>query len=173
MNYLDGNKKCLAEILAAVTKEDEKNSFVTLEYITKGHTGIVIGPIHEDGYGNTFELFSIKERCELDEFFNWDSFKEAKKKMKKAKYPLGRVFHLKKGIKIAFEHEMVLPDCYDEGPKPKWVELYGEWYTQMGDYKMKFATKEDLKQKFDFIQGLIEGTENALKKYGDQATSSL
>ena len=167
MNYLDGNKKCLAEILAAITPEDEKNSFVALEYIPKNYTGIVIGPIHEDGYGNTFELLHTKEQWDLDEFFNWDSFKEAKKKMKKAKYPLGKVFHLKRGIKIAFEHEMVLPACHYDEPQPKWVQLYGEWYTQMGDYKMKFATKEDLKQKFDFIQGLIGGTENALKKYGD------
>ncbi len=34
-----------------------------------------------------------------------------------------------KGIKIAFKHEMMLPDCYyDDDPKPKWLTLYGEWF---------------------------------------------
>ena len=162
MNYLNGNKKCLQEILDAVTPEDEKNYFVALEYV-KGYTGIFIGPRHEDGYGNTFELFPVKKRCELDEIYNWDNFKKAKKQLNKLESPHDKIFHLKKGIKIAFEHEMVLPDCYYEEPQPKWVQLYGEWYTQMGDYRMKFATEEDLKQKFDFIQGLIGGIENALK----------
>mgnify|MGYP001009686470 CR=1 FL=1 len=166
MNYLDGNKKCLAEILDAVTPEDEKNSFLILEYV-KNYTGIVIGPIHEDGYGNTFELFYTKMHSDLDEIYNWDNFKEAKKQLNKLESPHDKIFHLKKGIKIAFEHEMMLPDCEDEGPKPRWVELYGEWYTQMGDYRMAHATEEELKWKADFIQGLIGGTENALKKYNN------
>ena len=166
MNYLDGNKKCLAEILDAVTPEDEKNSFLILEYV-KNYTGIVIGPIHEDGYGNTFELFYTKMHSDLDEIYNWDNFKEAKKQLKKIKDFPEKIFHLKKGIKIAFEHEMMLPACDYKEPQPKWVQLYGEWYTQMGDYKMKFATKEDLEQKSDFIQGLIEGINKTFEKHNN------
>lgn len=163
MNYLNGNKKCLAEILAAVTPEDEKTSFLGLEYV-KHYKGTIIGQVCEDGYGNECDLFSTVSVDE-DPEWAWSSFKEAKKTLEKN--GPWKVFHLKKGIKIAFEHEMVLPDAYCSSDTlvPEWVRLYGQWYSQMGDYRMRFATKEELEQKSEFIKALAKGAENAIKKH--------
>ena len=59
---------------------------------------------------------------------------------------------MKKVIKIAFEHEMLLAGLAND-MKPKWARLYDEWFSQMADYRMRFATEEDLKRKAEFIQG--------------------
>ena len=51
----------------------------------------------------------------------------------------------KKGLKIAFEHEMVLSDCHpDSVPEPKWVTLYNEWTDKKNEYKRRFMTNEKL-----------------------------
>ena len=50
MDYIVG-KNYLKEILAAVSREDEKNYLLDLEYM-KHYKGVVLGPIHKDGYGN-------------------------------------------------------------------------------------------------------------------------
>ncbi len=42
MNYFDGNEKCLTEILAAITPEDDKNYLLALEYV-KHYKGPFIG----------------------------------------------------------------------------------------------------------------------------------
>ena len=51
--------------------------------------------------------------------------------------------------------------------KPKWARLYDEWFQQLADYRMRFATEEDLKRKEEFIQGLVDGVNAALKKHSD------
>ena len=124
MNYFYGKKRCLKEILDAVTPEDEKTTFLGLEYV-KNYTGIIIGPVHKDGYGNECDLFSVVSFND-DPEWSWGSFKEAKKVLEKNGY--WKVFPLKKGIKIAFKHDMMLPDYYYEGPKAKWLVLYGDWF---------------------------------------------
>ncbi|MCI7799190.1 MAG: hypothetical protein MR555_05730 [Spirochaetia bacterium] len=48
--------------------------------------------------------------------------------------------------------------------KPKWARLYDEWFSQMADYRMRFATEEDLKRKAEFIQGLVDVANAAVKK---------
>lgn len=40
---------------------------------------------------------------------------------------------MKKGIKIAFEHEMLLAGLAND-MKPKWARLYDEWFSQMADW---------------------------------------
>ena len=129
MNCLNAKKRCLKEILAAVTPEDEKRFFLGLEYV-KNYNGIVISPVHKDGYGNECDLMPMIS-FNVDPEWTWGSFKEAKKILEKSPW---KVFRLKKGIKIAFKHEMMLPDCYyDDDPKPKWLTLYGEWFIKTGN----------------------------------------
>lgn len=138
MNFHDGKKRCLQEILDAVTPEDEKNSFLGLEYV-KNYKGTILGPVYKDGYGNECDLMFVVSVDE-DPEWAWNSFKEAKIVLEH-KRPW-KVFHLKKGIKIAFKHEMVLPDAFSSsGDIPEWVRLYGEWYKQMGDYRVLFSKK--------------------------------
>ena len=49
--------------------------------------------------------------------------------------------------------------------KPKWARLYDEWFSQLADYRMRFATEEDLKRKEEFIQGIVDGANSVLKKH--------
>ncbi len=128
MNYLD-RKKCLDEILNAVTPEDEKNYLLSVEYI-KNYKGVVIGPVHKDGYGNCVDVFLTKNKFELDttDEWTWNSFKEAKKKIEKKENSSQRVFHVKKGLRIAFEHEMLVDSCFNSISNPKWYVLYNEWF---------------------------------------------
>ena len=138
MNYLDG-KKCLDEILNAVTLEDEKLFFLNIEYL-KNYDGVVIGQVHSDFFGNIFDVFLTKNTSK-NELYNWNSFKEAKKKLEGKENPSSKCYHLKKGLKIAFEHEMALSDCYpDNVPEPKWVTLYNEWTDKKNEYKRRFVT---------------------------------
>ena len=58
MNYSDG-KKCLDEILNAVTPDDEKLFFLNIEYL-KNYDGVVIGQIYSDSFGNNFDVFLTK-----------------------------------------------------------------------------------------------------------------
>lgn len=164
MDYLNGNKQRLKEILDSVTAEDEAATLLILEYV-KHYKGAVLGPVHKDGYGNTFFALPVVHRPLLidDEELTWSSFQEAKRKQEKQKNSGQKVFHLKKGLRIAFNHRMCLPDYYEDGPHPKWVDLYGRWYEQIGDYKMKFMAPEEKQQKYEAIQGIIQGGKNILK----------
>ena len=165
MNYFNGNKRCLKEILDSVTAKDEATTLLILEYV-KHYKGAVLGPVHKDGYGNTFFALPIIYNPLLidDEELTWNSFREAKLKQEKQKNSGQKVFHLKKGLKIAFKHEMCLPDYYESGPHPKWMDLYGQWYKQMGEYRIKFISPEEKQQKYEAIQGIIQGSKNILKK---------
>lgn len=163
MNYLDGNEKCLAEIFAAITPEDDKNYLLALDYV-KHYKGPFIGTAWKDGYENECELFPIPFQSTLIDIepdYHWESFRGAKKLLKKDNY--WKIFHVKKGIKIAFEHEMLLASFAND-MKPKWARLYDEWFSQMADYRMRFATEEDLKRKAEFIQGLVDVANAAVKK---------
>ena len=138
MNYIDG-KKCLKEILAAVSKEDEKNYLLDLEYV-KHYKGVVLGPIHKDGYGNWITVFKTKSVTphlsgdDTSDDYTWNSFKKAKQKLEKCENSSSRVFHIKKGLKIAFKHVMYLDgDMLDE-IKPRWYCLYNEWFMSRGEY---------------------------------------
>ena len=164
MDYLNGNKCCLKEILDSVTAEDEATTFLILEYV-KHYKGAVLGPVHKDGYGNTFFALPTVHKSLLtdDKNLTWSSFREAKRKQEKQKNSGQKVFHLKKGLKIAFKHEMCLPDYYEDGRHPEWMNLYGQWYKQMGDYKMRFMSPEEKQQKYEAIQGIIQGCKNTLK----------
>ena len=142
MDYLDG-KKCLNEILNAITPEDEKLFFLNIEYF-KNYKGTVIGQIHNDFFGHIFDVFLTKNISE-NKLYNWNSFKEAKKKLEGKENPLSKCFPLRKGLKIAFKHEMVLNDCYPNSvSEPKWVTLYNEWTDKKNEYKRCFMTKEEL-----------------------------
>lgn len=165
MNYLNRNKRCLKEILDSVTTEDETMTLLILEYV-KHYKGAVLGPVHKDGYGNVFSAFPVIHKPLLinDEEFTWNSFKEAKRKQEKQENSGQKVFHLKKGLKIAFSHEMCLPDYYENGPHPKWMTLYGQWYEQLGNYRMKLMTSEEKQQRYGAIQGIIRGGKNILNK---------
>ena len=163
MNYLDG-KKCLYEILESVTPEDEKMFFLNIEYL-KNYNGVVIGPIHDDWFGNIFDVFLTTNTCECNELYNWNNFKEAKRKLEGIEKPSSKCFHLKEGLKIGFEHEMVLSDCYpDSIPEPKWVTLYNEWTDQKNAYKRRFMTDEDLKNYSNFLTNVVEGIQTAIEK---------
>ena len=59
---------------------------------------------------------------------------------------------------------MCLPDYYEDGPRPKWMILYGQWYEQLGNYRMKLMTPEEKQQKYEAIQGIIQGSKNILNK---------
>lgn len=164
MNYLDG-KKCLDEILNAVTPEDEKMFFLNIEYL-KNYNGAVIGPIHKDGFGNIFDVFLTKNIGSLDDLYTWNSFEEAKKKLEGQENPSSKCFSLKEGLRIGFEHEMVLSDCYpDTVFEPKWVSLYNEWVVQKNEYKRRFMTEEDLKQRSDFFLSIANGIQSAIEKH--------
>lgn len=142
MDYLDG-KKCLNEILNAITPEDEKLFFLNIEYF-KNYKGTVIGQIHNDFFGHIFDVFLTKNISE-NKLYNWNSFKEAKKKLEGKENPSSKCFPLRKGLKIAFKHEMVLNDCYPNSvSEPKWVTLYNEWTDKKNEYKRRFMTKEEL-----------------------------
>lgn len=163
MNYLNGNARCLEEILAAITPEDNKKFFLGLEFYknVKKYPGAIIGTVTKDGYGNECDLFETPSESE-DPGWAWKSYREAKKVLKKQPW---KFFHLKKGLKIAFEHEMVIPEgITPDDNTPECIRLYGEWYTQLGDYRMKFANKKDLEEKANFIQGLVQGVDNILDK---------
>lgn len=98
------------EILNAVTPEDEKMFFLNIEYL-KNYNGAIIGYVHNDGFGNIFDVFLTKNIGSLDDSYTWNSF----------------------------EHEMVLSDCYpDTVSEPKWVSLYNEWVVQKNEYKRRF-----------------------------------
>lgn len=164
MDYLNGNKRCLKEILDSVTAEDEATTLLILEYV-KHYKGAILGPVHKDGYGNTFSALPIVHKPLLDdEDLTWSSFKEAKKKQEKQKNSGQKVFHLKKGLKIAFKHEMCLPDYYEKDIHPEWMNLYGQWYKQMGEYRMKFMSPEEKQQKYNAIESIIKGCKNIIKK---------
>ena len=103
MNYIDG-RKCLDEILAAVTPEDEERFLLSVEYL-KNYKGVVIGPIHEDWYGNCVDVFLTKNKFpgkDENYIYTWNSFDEAKKKIEGKENTSQRVFHVKEGLKIAF-----------------------------------------------------------------------
>ena len=152
MNYFDG-KKCLDEILNAVTPEDEKLFFLNIEYL-KNYDGVVIGQIHSDSFGNIFDVFLTKNTSK-NKLYNWNSFKEAKKKLERKENPSSKCYHLKKGLKIAFEHEMVLSDCYPYSvPEPKWVTLYNEWTDKKNEYKRRFMTNEELQNHSVFLSDI-------------------
>lgn len=164
MDYLNGNKQCLKEILDSVTAEDEAKTLLILEYV-KHYKGAVLGPVHKDGYGNVFSAFPVVHRPLIDdEGLTWNSFREARRKQEKQKNSGQKVFHLKKGLKIAFKHELCLPDYYEDGPHPKWMALYGQWYEQLGDYRMKLMTPEEKWQRYEAIQGIIQGGKSILNK---------
>ena len=140
MDYLDG-KKCLNEILNAITPEDEKLFFLNIEYF-KNYKGTVIGKIHNDFFGNIFDVFLTKNISE-NKLYNWNSFKEAKKKLEGIENPSSKCFPLRKGLKIAFTHEMALNDCYPNSvSEPKWVTLYNEWTDKKNEYKRCFMKEE-------------------------------
>ena len=142
MDYLDG-KKCLNEILNAITPEDEKLFFLNIEYF-KNYKGRVIGQIHNDFFGHIFDVFLTKNISE-NKLYNWNSFKEAKKKLEGKENPSSKCFPLRKGLKIAFKHEMVLNECCPNSvSEPKWVTLYNEWTDKKNEYKRRFMTKEEL-----------------------------
>lgn len=164
MNYLDG-EKCLNEIINVVTPEDEKTFFLNLEYL-KDYKGTVIGKIHDDWFGNIFDVFLAKNTSKLDDSYTWNSFKEAKKKLEGKENPSSKCFPLKKGLKIAFEHEMVLNNCYpDSIVEPKWVTLYNEWINQKGEYTQRFMTNKDLEQCSNFIKDIANGVQSTIEKY--------
>lgn len=151
MNYIVG-KNYLKEILATISREDEKNYLLDLEYV-KHYKGVVLGPIHKDGYGNWVTVFKTKSVTPnlsedgTSDDYTWNSFKEAKKKREKCENSSSRVFHVKKGLKIAFKHVMYLDgDMLDE-IKPHWYSLYGEWFKSRGEYtqahKNEWEKQED------------------------------
>lgn len=162
MNYLDG-EKCLDEILAAVTPEDEEMFFLNLEYL-KNYNGIVIGQIHDDWFGNIFDVFLTKNKGRFDDLYTWNSFEEAKRKLECRDNSSSKCFTLKAGLKIAFKHEMVLSDCYPNTiVEPKWVTLYNEWTDLKNEYKMKHMTKEELEARAKFFADITNGFKNAMK----------
>ena len=151
MDYIVG-KNYLKEILAAVSREDEKNYLLDLEYV-KHYKGVVLGPIHKDGYGNWVTVFKTKSvtphlsEDDTSDNYTWNSFKEAKKKLEKCENSSSRVFHIKKGLKIAFKHVMYLDgDMLDE-IKPRWYSLYVEWFKSRCEYiqahKSEWEKQED------------------------------
>lgn len=163
MNYLDGNK-CLDEILESVTPEDEKTFFLNLEYL-KSYTGWVIGRIHKDWFGNIFDVFLTTNKNALSEDYIWNNFEEAKEKLEGKENPSSKCFHLKEGLKIAFEHEMALSECYPETiNEPKWVALYNDWTDQKNAYKKQFLTEKELNAYSNFISDVIKGVQVALNK---------
>ena len=160
MDYLDG-KKCLNEILNAITSEDEKLFFLNIEYL-KNYKGTVIGKIHNDFFGNIFDVFLTKNISE-NKLYNWNSFKEAKKKLEGKENPSSKCFPLRKGLKIAFKHEMVLNDCYPNGvSEPKWVTLYNEWTDKKNEYKRRFM-KEEL-QSYSVFSSNVAATVKSIIK---------
>ena len=163
MNYLDG-RKCLDEILDSVTPEDEKTFFLNLEYL-KDYNGVVIGNVHDDWFGNIFDVFLTKNTCADDDLYTWENFDEAKRNLEEKENPSSKCFHLKEGLKIGFEHEMVLSDCYpDNIPEPRWVILYNEWTKQKNAYKRRFMSDEDKENYSKFICNVIDGFQSAMKK---------
>ena len=162
MNYFDG-KKCLDEILNAVTPEDEKLFFLNIEYL-KNYDGVVIGQVHNDGFGNIFDVFLTKNIGSLDDLYTWNSFEEAKKKLEGQENPSSKCFSLKEGLRIGFEHEMVLSDCYpDNVPEPKWVSLYNEWVVQKNEYKRRFMTNEELQNHSAFLSDVAATIKSVIK----------
>lgn len=129
MNMKELKRNCLKEILDVVTAKDEKTFLVSVEYV-KNYKGTVLGKVHKYGYGNCAEIFLIKNKFKQDvnNEWTWNSFNEAKKKIKKIGESSQRVFHLKKGLKIAFKYHMFLDYNFDEIITPKWFALYNEWF---------------------------------------------
>lgn len=68
---------------------------IFLEYL-KDYKGTVIGKIHDDWFGNIFDVFLAKNISELDDSYTWNSFKEAKKKLEGKENPSSKCFPLKK-----------------------------------------------------------------------------
>ena len=164
MNYIDG-KKCLKEILAAVSKEDEKNYLLDLEYV-KHYKGVVLGPIHKDGYGNWATTFRTKNITphhfddDTSDDYTWNSFKEAKKKLQKCENSCSRVFHIKKGLKIAFKHVMYLDGAMLDEIKPRWYSLYHEWFKSKGEYMQ--AHKSEWEKQADKMRPIGVADASAL-----------
>lgn len=164
MNYIDG-KKCLKGILAAVSKEDEKNYLLDLEYV-KHYKGVVLGPIHKDGYGNWVTVFKIKSvtphlsEDETSDDYTWNSFKEAKKKLEKCENSSSRVFHIKKGLKIAFKHVMYLDGAMQDEINPRWYSLYVEWFKSRGEYMQ--AHKSEWEKQADKMRPIGVADASAL-----------
>lgn len=156
MNYLDGNL-CLDEILESVTPEDEKMFFLNIEYL-ENFKGVVIGPTHKDWFGNIFDVFLTTNKNAFSESYIWNDFDEAKIKLEEKENPSSKCFHLKEGLKIAFEHEMVLSNCYpDNISEPKWVSLYNEWTDQKNAYKQNRLTPTEIKNQLNFTSVVVNG----------------
>ncbi len=164
MNYLERNK-CLDEILKAVTPEDEATTFLAVEYV-KNYKGAIIGPIHEDGYGNWAELLPIKSSLKgVDNEYDWETFEAARKKLEFKKNTSRKCFPLKEGIVVAFEHEMVADTLLENGYEPLWLKKYLEWVDLKNEYKMKFISQEDINNTNSFFQTVISGFENVIQKH--------
>ncbi len=160
MDYRDG-KKCLDEILAAVTPEDEEQYFCNVEYL-EHYNGVVIGKIHDDWFGNIFEVFQTKNQWKSSDFYTWNSFEEAKKRLEGKDNPASKCFRLKEGLRIAFEHEMILSELYD-GDDPKWVVLYNKWLDLKNEYLRKFMSNEDLQKRSESLLELADAFSKAIK----------
>ena len=168
MNYIDG-QKCLDEILAAVTPEDEERFLLSVEYL-KNYKGVVIGPIHEDWYGNCVDVFLTKNKFPgkyENYIYTWNSFDEAKRKIEGKENTSQRVFHVKEGLKIAFEHGMLVDECFSSQCKefPKWYVLYNEWFDSRGDYLEMFITDEDKEKRSREILAVADAFEKALSTF--------
>ena len=110
----------------------------------------------------------LTKNASKNKIYNWNSFKEAKKKLEGKENPSSKCYHLKKGLKIAFEHEMVLSDCYpDSVPEPKWVTLYNEWIDKKNEYKRRFMTNAECgAEHIRDINAAINLKMNAIKNVG-------
>ena len=164
MDYRDG-KKCLDEILAAVKPEDEEQYFCNVEYL-EHYNGVVLGEIHDDWFGNIFEVFETKNKWvingKIDDFYTWNSFEEAKKRFEEKDNPASKCFRLKEGLRIAFEHEMILSELYD-GDDPKWVVLYNKWLDLKNEYLRKFMSDEDLQKRSEALLELADAFSKAIE----------
>ena len=168
MDYIVG-KNYLKEILAAVSREDEKNYLLDLEYV-KHYKGVVLGPVHKDGYGNWATTFRTKSVTphhfddDTSDDYTWNSFKEAKKKLEKCENSSSRVFHVKKGLKIAFKHAMYLDEFSLDEIKPRWYSLYHEWFKSKGEYMQ--SHKSEWKKQEDKMRpiGVTDASAFVLRK---------
>lgn len=71
----------LEDILNSVTKAYGEKFFVSLEYL-KECNGIVFGDIHDDWFGNVFDVWESAIKFEgygeFDRKYSWDLFEKAK-----------------------------------------------------------------------------------------------
>lgn len=91
MNYFDG-KKCLDEILNAVTPEDEKLFFLNIEYL-KNYDGVVIGQVHNDGFGNILMFFLLRTLVALMTYTHGTALKKQRRNWKDKKIHHQNAFH--------------------------------------------------------------------------------